>query len=220
MNRCYLLFLGVSLWGLSACQLPVISGKADFFEHRNQRVAILTFKAADQVSEPVWENLRQLTLQRLQEHPEVQAAFFAQDDPAAQVADSDLPVRLQRFTTTLALTGIAERDLGSPIQQELGANLLFLLQLEDYPCSKDCPGQQQFLLRLKLYDFRNGELLYQARLNYQLDETEQEPEALANLVTDWSGRLLNRWAADFRTPWHRWRYENLRALALQPAASR
>lgn len=36
---------------------------------------------------------------------------------------------------------------------------------------------------------------------------------MSELITNWNGRLLNRWAADFKTPWHRWRYENLKSLA-------
>ena len=45
------------------------------------------------------------------------------------------------------------------------------------------------------------------------NEEEEETKALSELITNWNGRLLNRWAADFKTPWHRWRYENLKSLA-------
>ena len=69
--------------------------------------------------------------QQVQDHPEVNQAFFAEDAPAARVPESNLAIRLQRFTTTLALTGIADRDLALPLQKDLNANLLFLLQLED-----------------------------------------------------------------------------------------
>ena len=68
-------------------------------------------------------------------------------------------------------------------------------------------------------DFHSGETLYQARLNYQLSEDEEETQTLAELITNWNGRLLNRWAADFKTPWHRWRYENLKLLAANKSKS-
>ena len=198
---------------LSGCQLPVITGKNNFFDYRNERVAIIGFKAADSVSENVWDGMLNTVKQQIQDHPEVSQAFFADAAPAAQVPDSNLAVLLQRFTTTLALTGIADRDLALPLKKDLEANLLFLLQLEDYPCSKDCPGKRQFLMRMELLDFHSGETLYQARLNYQRSEDEEETQTLAELITNWNGRLLNRWAADFKTPWHRWRYENLKLLA-------
>ena len=205
--------IGFTLLCLSGCQLPVITGKNNFFDYRNERLAIIGFKAADSVSENVWDGMLNTAKQQIQDHPEVNQAFFAKDAPSARVPESNLAIRLQRFTTTLALTGIADRDLALPLQKDLNANLLFLLQLEDYPCSKDCPGKRQFLMRLKLLDFQSGETLYQARLNYQLNEDEEETQALSELITNWNGRLLNRWAADFKTPWHRWRYENLKSLA-------
>ena len=153
------------------------------------------------------------TRQQIQDHPEVNQAFFAKDAPAARVPESNLAIRLQRFTSTLALTGIADRDLALPLKKDLNANLLFLMLLEDYTCSKDCPGQRQFLMRLKLLDFQSGETLYQARLNYQLNEEEEETKALSELITYWNGRLLNRWAADFKTPWRR-NGENHKTLKL------
>jgi len=205
--------IGLTLLSLYGCQLPVITGKNNFFDYRNERVAIIGFKAADSVPQNVWDGMLNTARQQIQNHQEVNQAFFAKDAPAARVPESNLVVRLQRFTTTLALTGIADRDLALPLREDLDANLLFLLQLEDYSCSKDCPGKRQFLMRLKLLDFQSGETLYQARLNYQLNEDEEETQALSELITNWNGRLLNRWAADFKTPWHRWRYENLKPLA-------
>ena len=211
--------IGFILFCLSGCQLPVITGKNNFFDYRNERVAVIGFKAADSVPENVWDGMLNTARQQIQDHPEVNQAFFAKDAPAVRVPESNLAVRLQRFTTTLALTGIADRDLALPLREDLDANLLFLLQLEDYPCSKDCPGKRQFLMRLKLLDFQSGETLYQARLNYQLNEDEEETQALSELITNWNGRLLNRWAADFKTPWHRWRYENLKPLAANAGKS-
>jgi hypothetical protein len=211
--------IGFSLLVLSGCQLPVINGKKNFFDYRNERIAIIAFKAADNVPETVWDGMLNSVEQELQDHPEVSQAFFAKDAPVARVPESNLAVRLQRFKTTLSLTGIVDRDLAVPLQEDLEVNLLFILQLEDYSCSKDCPGNRQFLMRLKLLDFRSGELLYQARLNYQLDEEEEEGQVLSQLVTNWNGRLLNRWASDFKTPWHRWRYENLKTLAVNSGES-
>ena len=211
--------IAIILLCLSGCQLPVITGKNNFFDYRNERVAIIAFKAADSVSENVWDGILNSVRQQIQGHPEVSQAFFAEAAPAARMPGSNLAVLLQRFTTTLALTGIADRDLALPLKEDLDANLLFLMQLEDYPCSKDCPGNRQFLMSLKLLDFHSGEKLYQARLNYQLNKDEEKTQTLSELVTNWNGRLLNRWAADFKTPWHRWRYENLKPLAANGAKS-
>jgi hypothetical protein len=201
---------------LSACQFPVVTSEPDFFQYRNQRVALITFKAADRIPNTTWEAMRQQTLQAFQAHPEVAAAYFASE---VNASSPNFPNRLRRFRTTFALTGIVEKDLAEPLRADLNADLLFLLQLEEYPCTEDCPSDRQFLLRLKLVDFRDGRTLYQARFNYQLDEDEREPEALAALVAEWNQRMLNRWNADFRTPWHRWRYENLKPLALQTDAA-
>ena len=128
--------IGFTLFCLSGCQLPVITGKNNFFDYRNERVAIIAFKAADSVSEIVWDGMLNTARQQIQDHPEVNQAFFAKDAPAARVPESNLAIRLQRFTTTLALTGIADRDLALPLKKDLNANLLFLLQLP-YHCHTD-----------------------------------------------------------------------------------
>ena len=58
-------------------------------------------------------------------------------------------------------------------------------------------------MRLKLLDFQSGETLYQARLNYQLNEDEEEIQAMSkfNHQLEWSfveslgGRFQNSLAS-------------------------
>jgi len=90
--------IGFILLCLSGCQLPVITGKNNFFDYRNERVAIIGFKAADSIPENVWDGMLNTARQQIQDHPEVNQAFFAKDAPAARVPESNLAVRLQRFT--------------------------------------------------------------------------------------------------------------------------
>jgi hypothetical protein len=70
--------IGFSLLVLSGCQLPVINGKKNFFDYRNERIAIIAFKAADNVPETVWDGMLNSVEQELQDHPEVSQAFFCQ----------------------------------------------------------------------------------------------------------------------------------------------
>jgi len=50
----------------------VITGKNNFFDYRNERVAVIGFKAADSVPENVWDGMLNTARRQIQDHPERQ----------------------------------------------------------------------------------------------------------------------------------------------------
>ena len=195
---------------IAGCQTPVTLSEPDFFPYRQKKVALLTFNAADTLSQETWQNLISHTVDTFQNHPEF-ASFLTESELEKALQNvPGLANVLQRYRTTMVFVGVSDKDLVRPLQKTVKIDQFLLIQLEDYPCTESCPSDLQFLLRLKLFELQSGLLIYQIRLNYEVDEEELLPEVLSKLVLAKAQEILAEFSAKIKVPWHRWRYENLK----------
>ena len=105
---------------------------------------------------------------------------------------------------------ISEKDLAWKLEEELNSPLFLLLDFVSFPCTKECPSNVQWVIRLKLIEAHSGDLIFQVRLQHKLDEDEKTAEAYNELAAKLTTKVVDEFAAGFIVPWHRWRFEHLK----------
>ena len=81
-----------------------------------------------------------------------------------------------------------------------------------FPCTKECPSDEQWVIRLKLIEANTGDIIYRARLAHQLDEDEQDTESYHALAEKLISDVMAEFQVGFIVPWHRWRYEHMKKI--------
>ena len=79
-----------------------------------------------------------------------------------------------------------------------------------FPCTKECPSNVQWVIRLKLIEAHSGDLIFQVRLQHKLDEDEKTAEAYNELAAKLTTKVVDEFSSGFIVPWHRWRFEHLK----------
>ena len=57
-----------------------------------------------------------------------------------------------------------------------------ILDFVSFPCTKECPSDEQWIVRLKLFEASTGEIIFRVRLSHQMDEDEQNNELYQDLA--------------------------------------
>ena len=95
---------------------------------------------------------------------------------------------------------------------EFESPYFLLLEFVSFPCTKECPSDEQWVIRLKLLEANTGDIIYLARLAHQLDEDEQDTESYHALAEKLISDVITEFQAGFIVPWHRWRYEHMKKV--------
>ena len=114
------------------------------------------------------------------------------------------------YISTLTLSGISDKEIALSLEDEFESRHFFLLDLVSFPCTKECPSDEQWVIRLKLIEASTGEIIYRARLSHQLDKEEQNTKSYQHLAGKMISDIISEFQAGFIIPWHRWRYEHLK----------
>ncbi len=134
--------------------------------------------------------------------PISQSQLFFQKNP-------QLHAETRQYVSTFTLTGVPDKDISSRLGEALEAEQIFIVQLEQYPCS-DCESGTSYLLKFYLVEAHTGTLLWRGRISQDLDNDDIEANAFAALVNEAADAILDEFTKRFRIRWHRLRYENLK----------
>ena len=85
-----------------------------------------------------------------------------------------------------------------------------LLEFVSFPCTKECPSNEQWVIRLKMIEVNTGEIIFRARISHKLDEDEQNSKLYQDLAENMISEVMAEFQAGFIVPWHRWRYEHMK----------
>jgi hypothetical protein len=92
----------------------------------------------------------------------------------------------------------------------LGVEQFLVFQVEVYPCTEQCQGPEQLLVRFILREPTSGEVVLRTRKNIQLEADDLEIEALKSEIIDLVDEVLSSFEDAYVVPWHQWRYEHLK----------
>ena len=115
--------------------------------------------------------------------------------------------------STLTLTGISDKEIAFRLEDEFESPHFLLLDFVSFPCTKECISDEQWVIRLKLIEANTGDIIYRARLAYELDEDEQNTESYQALAEMLISDVMAEFESGFIVPWHRWRYEHMEKVS-------
>ena len=117
------------------------------------------------------------------------------------------------YMSTLTLTGISDKEIVLRLVDVFESPHFLLMDFLSFPCTKECPSDEQWVIRLKLIEANTGEIIYRARLAHQLDEDDKETESYHDLAEKLILDVIAEFQAGFIVPWHRWRYEHMKKVS-------
>ena len=117
------------------------------------------------------------------------------------------------YMSTLTLTGISDNEIALRLEDEFESPHFLLLEFLSFPCTKECPSDEQWVIRLKLIEVYTGDIIYRARLAHKLDEDEQNSKLYQELAENMISEVMAEFQAGFIVPWHRWRYEHIKKVS-------
>ncbi|MBC8258719.1 MAG: hypothetical protein H8E38_06880 [SAR324 cluster bacterium] len=194
---------------LSACKTTDLKDKANLLPYMQKPVAFLTIKSPKNL-ETVWPELMDRIEQRLRDLPALGKVEGVKEINQKLKNNPKLLTQFRSYLSTLTLTGISEKELAWKLEDELNSPYFLLLDLVSFPCTKECPSNEQWVVRLKLIEAHSGEQVYRVRLQHKLDEDEKTAESYSELAAKLTAEVVDEFAAGFIVPWHRWRYEHLK----------
>ena len=203
---------------LGGCKTIDVKGKPDLLLYMQKPVAFLTIKSPDNL-EPEWPELMSQVEQYLKEMAALGKVTGIQERNQKLKNKPKLRAMLQSYLSTLTLTGISDKEIAWKLGKELDSPYFLLLDFVSFPCTKECPSNEQWVIRLKLIEVHSGDLIFQVRLQHKLDEVEKTAEAYNGLAAILTTEVLDEFSSGYIVPWHRWRFEHLKAESVRKLRS-
>ena len=203
--------LGI-LFSLTACKTMDIKDKADLLPYMNKPVVFMTVEPPKNL-DTVWPGIMELIEQRLRELPTLGKVTGIKERKLKFVKNLKLRSQFRTYLSTLSLTGISDKEIAWKLEEELDSPYFLLLDLVSFPCPKDCPSHEQWVIRLKLIEAHTGDLILLVRKQHELAEEEKVGESYNALAVKLTTEVVDEFASRFIVPWHRWRYEHLRSAS-------
>ena len=119
----------------------------------------------------------------------------------------------KKYISTLTLTGISEKEIALRLKDEFRSPHFLLLDFVSFPCTEECPSDEQWVIRLKLIEVSTGEIISRVRLSHQLDKDEQNAELYKDLAEDMISKVITEFKEGYIVPWHRWRFEHMKKVS-------
>tara|TARA_B100001769_G_C21700422_1_gene386672 strand:+ start:70 stop:540 length:471 start_codon:yes stop_codon:yes gene_type:complete len=128
-------------------------------------------------------------------------------------ANPKLRSAYKTYISTLTLTGISDKEIALKLGEEFKSTYFLLLEFVSFPCTKECPSNEQWVIRLKMIEVNTGEIIYRVRIAHQLDEEEQNSKFYQDLAENMISEVMAEFQTGFIIPWHRWRYEHMKKVS-------
>lgn len=195
---------------LVGCQSVVLQSQHDLLPHIRKPTALLIHSRPSQLDAEAWGTLVSQVQERLSQRKEFRVLLTPQQQQQHLKASPGLRTDLRLYRTTLILTGISDRALANRLVPGLGVEQFLVFQVEVYPCTEQCQGPEQLLVRFILREPTSGEVVLRTRKNIQLEADDLEIEALKSEIIDLVDEVLSSFEDAYVVPWHQWRYEHLK----------
>ena len=195
---------------LGGCKTINVKDKPDLLPYMQKPVVFLTIKSPDNL-ESEWPKLMSQVEHYLKEMPVLGKVTGIKERNQKLNGKPKLRALFQNYLSTLTLTGISDKEIAWKLEKELESPNFFLLDFVSFPCTKECSSNEQWVIRLKLIEAHSGDLIFQVRLQHKLDEDENTAEEYNELAAKLTIEVLDEFSSGFIVPWHRWRFEHLKA---------
>ena len=200
------------LFTLGGCKSIDVKDKPDLLPYMLKPVALLSIKSP-KILESVWPDLMDNMEQMLRKMPVLGRITGIKELNKKLDLNPKLRSAYKTYMSTLTLTGISDKEIAFRLEDEFESPHFLLLDFVSFPCTKDCTSNEQWVIRLKLIEANTGDIIYRARLAYELDEDEQNTESYQALAELLISDVMAEFQAGFIVPWHRWRYEHMKKIS-------
>ena len=200
------------LFTLGGCKSIDVKDKPDLLPYMLKPVALLSIKSP-KILESVWPDLMENMEQKLRKMPVLGRITGIKELNNKLDVNPILRSAYKTYMSTLTLTGISDKEIAFRLEDEFESPHFLLLDFVSFPCTKECPSDEQWVIRLKLIEANTGDIIYRARLAYKLDEDEQNTESYQALAEMLISDVMAEFESGFIVPWHRWRYEHMKKVS-------
>ena len=200
------------LFTLEGCKSIDVKDKPDLLPYMMKPVSLLSAKSPRNL-ESVWPELMDKMEQKLKNMPVLGRITGIKKLNKKLGVNPKLRSAYKKYISTLTLTGISDKEIALKLEDEFESPHFLLLDFLSFPCTKECPSDEQWVIRLKLIEVNTGDIIYRARLAHKLDEAEKNPDSYHSLAEKLISDVLSEFQAGFIVPWHRWRYEHMKKVS-------
>ena len=197
---------------LASCKSIDVKNKPDLLPYMLKPVALLPTKSPGNLKS-VWADLISNMEQKLREMPNLGRIKGIKELNNILYANPKLRSAYKKYISTLTLTGISEKEIALKLKDEFESPHFLLLDFVSFPCSQECPSDEQWVIRLKMIDVNTGEIISRVRMSHQLDKDEQNTEIYKDLADKMISEVMAEFKARYIVPWHRWRFEHMKKLS-------
>ena len=207
--KCNILLI---LFTLGGCKSIDVKDKPDFLPYMLKPVAFLSTKSPSNL-EFLWPELMYKMEQKLKKMPVLGRITGIKELNKKLDLNPKLHSAYKTYMNTLIITGISDKEIALRLEDEFESPHFLLLDFVSFPCTKECPSDEQWVIRLKLIEANTGDIIYLVRLAHQLDEEEQDTDLYQALAEKLISDVMAEFQAGFTVPWHRWRYEHMKKIS-------
>tara|TARA_B100000945_G_scaffold314748_1_gene312793 strand:- start:3409 stop:4113 length:705 start_codon:yes stop_codon:yes gene_type:complete len=200
------------LFILGSCKSIETKIKPDLLPYMLKPVALLPTKAPKNL-ESVWPDLMYNFEKGLSKMASLGKIKSIKEFNKKLSSNRKLRSAYKTYIDTLTLTGISDKEIALRLLDEFKSPHFLFLDFKSFPCTKECPSDEQWVIRLKLIEVKTGEIIYRARLSHQLDEDEKKLESYQNLAENMISDIMEEFQEGFIIPWHRWRFEHMKKVS-------
>ena len=165
------LTIKLMIFTLVSCKSIDVKNKPDLLPYMLKPVALLPTKSPKNL-DPIWTNLMYKIEQNLRKMPNLGRISGIREINKKLDSNPKLRSAYKKYISTLTLTGISEKEIALRLEDEFESPHFLLLDFVSFPCTNECPSDEQWVIRLKLIEANTGDIIYRARLAHQLDEDE------------------------------------------------
>ena len=200
------------MFTLGGCKSIDVKAKPDLLPYMLKPVALLSIKSPRDL-ESVWPDLMDNMEQKLRKMPVLGRITGIKELNKKLDLNPILRSAYKTYMSTLTLTGISDKEIAFRLEDEFESPHFLLLDFVSFPCTKECTSDEQWVIRLKLIEANTGDIIFRARLAYELDEDEQNTESYQTLAEMLISDVMAKFESGFIVPWHRWRYEHMKKVS-------
>ena len=200
------------LFTVVSCKSIDVKDKPDLLPYMLKPVTFLATKSPRNL-ESVWPDLIHKIEQSLSNMSNLGRITDIKEINNKLDTNPKLRSAYKTYISTLTLTGISDKEIALRLGEEFKSPYFLLLEFVSFPCTKECPSNEQWVIRLKMIEVNTGEIIYRARISHQLDEDEQNSKLYQDLAENMISEVMAEFQAGFIVPWHRWRYEHMKKVS-------
>jgi len=206
------LTIQLMIFVLGSCKSIDVKNKPDLLPYMRKNVALLPTKSPRNL-EYAWTDLMSKMEQNLRKMNNLGRIEGFEELKNKLNASPKLKSSYKKYINTLTLTGISEKEIALRLKDEFKSSHFLLLDFISFPCTEECPSDEQWVIRLKLIEVNSGEIISRVRLSHQLDKEEKNPQLYKNLAEKMISEAVAEFKSVYIVPWHRWRFEHMKKVS-------